>query len=53
VDKTDGSMGVFDTSSEFMWGGEQRVEQGLEVYEKFFGDNATDDIRNYFLSDIL
>jgi len=47
IDKTTGRLGVFECSSEFLEGGRNKVEKAMEVYHKFFSDNATEDILNY------
>lgn len=53
IDKTSGEMGVFETSDEFVAGGKAKVERALEVYERFFGDNPTDSVDNYFIHETL
>jgi hypothetical protein len=47
IDKATGRLGVFECSSEFLEGGRNKVEKAMEVYHKFFSDNATEDILNY------
>ena len=40
-------LGIFDCSSEFIRSGQNKVEQATEVYNKFFGDEAIDNIHTY------
>ena len=53
AEKGTGRLGIFNASEDFLRGGEEKVERALEVYHNFFGDNATDDINNYFVSETL
>jgi len=53
IDKTTGQLGVFTPSQDFIKGGEQKVERALEVYDRFFGENPTDDISSYFIEETL
>ena len=40
-------LGIYDCSPGFVEGGQRKVEQATEIYEKFFGDEATHDISTY------
>lgn len=53
VDKTTGELGIFDVTDEFLDGGEGKVYRAVEVYNKFFGENATDDVNEYIVRDYL
>ena len=53
AEKGTGRLGIFNSSEEFIRGGEEKVERALEVYHKFYGDNATEDINNFFISQTL
>lgn len=53
VDKTDGRLGIFRPTEEFIKRGEDKVERAIEVYEKFFGENATENIETYFIDEYL
>ena len=53
IDKTSGQLGVFQPTNEFIKSGEQKVEQAIEVYDRFFGDNPSDDIKSYFIQETL
>ena len=53
IDKTNGQMGVFRPSDEFVKRGEDKVARAIEVFNTFFGDNPTRDIEDYFIEAIL
>lgn len=40
-------LGIYDCSSEFLRSGQRKVEQATEIYNKFFSDEANDDINSY------
>jgi hypothetical protein len=48
IDKISGMMGTYSVSEESLERGKQKVEMAVEVYRKFFGDNPTDDIDQYY-----
>lgn len=47
IDKTSHMMGIYRLSEEFIRGGKAKVEAALEVYDKFYGDNPTEDISGH------
>jgi hypothetical protein len=53
VDKLSGELGIFECSEEFIMAGKAKVERALEVYERFFGDNASDSVDNYYIHETL
>jgi hypothetical protein len=53
VEKETNRLGFFECSEEFLDYGKQKVYRAIEVYEKFFGANATDDVNQYFLTATL
>lgn len=48
IDKTNGQLGVFETTAEFIEKGAEKVEKAIEVYNKFFSKDATDDVNQYY-----
>ena len=40
-------LGIFDCSSEFLRSGQRKVEEATEIYNKFFSDEANEDINSY------
>ena len=53
IDKTSGVLGIFRPTEEFVAGGEKKVEKAIEVYQKYFGEEKTDDIVNYYIDEYL
>lgn len=53
IDKGSGVLGIFRPTEEFVAGGERKVERAIEVYQKYFGENPTDDIINYHIDEYL
>jgi hypothetical protein len=48
VEKETCRTGLFECSDEFLDRGREKVYRAIEVYNKFFGPSATDDITQYF-----
>ena len=53
IDKKSAQVGIYEPSDAFVRGGEEKVERALEVYEQFFGDNATDTLDSYIIRETL
>jgi hypothetical protein len=53
VDKTTGQLGIFRPSENFIKGGELKVTKAIEVWQKYFGPNPTDDMDNYYIDETL
>lgn len=53
IDKTNNMLGIFRPTEEFVKGGRDKVKRAVDVYDKFFGDNPTDDIGFYYVEDYL
>jgi len=53
IDKTTHELGVFEPTEEFVLGGRDKVLRAVEIYEKFYGKNKTEDINNYFIKETL
>ena len=53
IDKNTEQLGVFSTTDTFLDKGREKVEKAVEVYNKFFGKEATEDINQYFLNEEL
>jgi hypothetical protein len=53
IDKTNDMLGIFRPTEEFVKGGRDKVKRAVDVYDKFFGDNPTDDINFYYVEDYL
>lgn len=53
VDKATAQLGIFRPTEEFVRGGEAKVIKAVEVYQKYYGANPTDDIVNHYIEDTL
>jgi uncharacterized pyridoxamine 5'-phosphate oxidase family protein len=53
VDKLTYQLGIFRPTESFVRGGELKVMKAVDVYNRFFGYNATEDIVNYFIDEEL
>jgi hypothetical protein len=53
IDKTSGQLGIFTPTENFIKGGELKVARAIMIYDRYFGENPTDDIDNYFIDEIL
>ncbi len=53
IDKVTGQLGIFRPTENFVKGGELKVLRAIEVYNKYFGENKTDDIENHYIEDTL
>jgi hypothetical protein len=53
IDKETAQLGVFRPSENFVTNGEAKVERAIQVYEKYFGPSATEDIDNHFINETL
>ena len=51
VDKSSHMLGKFVVSEDSLERGRSKVERAVEVYRKFFGDNPTEDINQYYYED--
>ena len=47
IDKRSGRLGIFDCSPAFLRGGQEKVEQAVDIYHKFFSNESTEDISTY------
>jgi len=53
IDKETAQLGVFRPTEQFVKNGEAKVERAIQVYQKYFGPNATEDIDNHFINETL
>ena len=47
IDKSNGKLGIFECSADFIESGQRKVEEAMEIFHKFFSEQATEDISNY------
>lgn len=53
VDKTNGKLGIFRPTEEFVRRGEAKVNLAVEQYHKFYGESPTEDIKYYYIDEML
>ncbi len=53
IDKTNGMMGIYRPTEEFVKGGEFKVEKAIEVYNKFYSIDAELDIETFYYDEFL
>lgn len=53
IDKTTKVLGIFRPTPEFVKSGEDKVGRAIEIFNKYFGANPTDDIVNYYIDEYL
>lgn len=53
IDKASGQLGIFRPSENFIKNGEAKVTRALQVWDKYFGPNPSEDIENHYIDEIL
>lgn len=53
IEKATGRLGIYRPTEEFLKRGEEKVVQAIEVYKKFFADNASENINDYYIEEEL
>jgi hypothetical protein len=53
VDKLTLELGIYHPSETFLMYGKEKVERAIEVYNKFYSKDATEDVENYIIKEIL
>lgn len=53
IDKTTGVLGIFKPTEDFVRGGELKVGRAIDVFNKYFSANPTDNIVNYYIDEYL
>ena len=53
IDKVTRVLGIFRPTDDFLKSGEAKVGRAIEVYNKYFSENNTDDIVNYYIDEYL
>lgn len=51
IEKQTGRMGMFTGNQEFYDRGQAKMHQAIEVYHKFFSEESSVDIKNYYVKD--
>lgn len=53
IEKETHRLGIYTPSEDFLRSGELKVEQAVEVYNKYFSPESEDSIRNYYIEEVL
>jgi hypothetical protein len=53
IDKETHQLGVYRPTENFIKGGELKVEAAIEVYNRYFAEDSTEDISNYYRDETL
>ena len=53
IDKTTHILGRFTPTDSWIQGGERKVEKAIDVYEKYYGSNASEDVVNFIIEEDL
>ena len=53
IEKGTGRLGIYRPNTEFLERGEDKVERAVEVYKKFFAENAKENINDYYIEQEL
>ena len=53
IDKVTGILAVFKPTQEFVDGGEHKVARAIDMYQRYFSENPSDDIDNYYIDEFL
>lgn len=53
VDKETHQLGIFHTTEDFITGGLTKVRKAVDVYTRFFGENASEAVQNHFIEGFL
>ena len=53
IDKESAQLGIFRPTENFVANGEAKVKRAVEVYNRYFGPNPSDNIDNYYIDETL
>jgi hypothetical protein len=53
IEKATGRLGIYRPTEDFLKRGEEKVVQAVEVWKKFFADNASENINDYYIEQEL
>jgi len=53
IDKETSQLGIFRPTDSFITSGMEKVQKAISVYDKYFSENATEDIANHYIDDLL
>jgi hypothetical protein len=53
IDKVTGILAIFKPTEEFVKGGELKVARAVDMYQRYFSENPSDSIDNYYIDEFL
>jgi hypothetical protein len=53
IDKVTGILAVFKPTEDFVASGEHKVARAIDMYQRYFSENPSDSIDNYFIEEFL
>jgi len=53
IEKGTGRLGIYRPTEDFLKRGEEKVVQAIDIYRKFFADNASENINDYYIEEEL
>lgn len=53
IDKVTGVLAIFKPTDEFVQGGELKVARAIDMYQRYFSKEATDNVENYYIDEFL
>tara|TARA_R110000744_G_scaffold108249_4_gene205057 strand:+ start:1437 stop:2183 length:747 start_codon:yes stop_codon:yes gene_type:complete len=53
IEKGSGQLGWFECGADFLALGEQKVNEAIEVYQNYYGDQASKNIKNHYIKKTL
>jgi len=53
IEKGTGRLGIYRPTEDFLKRGEEKVIQAIDIYRKFFADNASENINDYYIEEEL
>jgi hypothetical protein len=53
IDKVTGILAIFKPTEEFVKGGEMKVARAVDIYQRYFSENPSDSIDNYYIDEFL
>jgi hypothetical protein len=53
IDKSNGMLGIYKPTEEFIKGGRDKVKRAIDVYNKFFSEDSTEDVNFYYVEEYL
>ena len=53
IDKVTGILAIFKPTEEFVKGGEMKVARAVDMYQRYFSENPSDSIDNYYIDEFL